>query len=106
MARHDLNEILLEQGAPRIRLRRGLAAAPAALHVPQLPTAPVMTVSTPPAAPAKVLHEIKSPTVGTFYKAEKPDAEPFVKVGSRVTPSTVVCKVEAMKLFTGIGAEG
>jgi acetyl-CoA carboxylase biotin carboxyl carrier protein len=48
---------------------------------------------------------IKSPTPGTFYKAPSPDAEPFVKVGSRVTPTTVVCMIEAMKIFNEIPAE-
>ncbi len=110
MARHDINEIFLEQGDARIRLRRGLAAAvsaspvvPAALPAPPPPTA--VAPAAQPAAPGKVLHEIKSPMVGTFYQAEKPDAEPYVKKGSRVTPTTVVCMIEAMKLYNEIQAE-
>ncbi|GAA0346083.1 acetyl-CoA carboxylase biotin carboxyl carrier protein [Streptomyces gulbargensis] len=51
------------------------------------------------------LVEIKSPMVGTFYQASSPDAEPFVKIGSKVSSSTVVCIVEAMKLFNEIEAE-
>ncbi len=50
-------------------------------------------------------HEIVSPMVGTFYRASSPDSEPFVKEGSRITPDTVVCIVEAMKLFNEIEAE-
>jgi acetyl-CoA carboxylase biotin carboxyl carrier protein len=48
---------------------------------------------------------IKSPTPGTFYATSSPDAEPFVRVGSRVTPTTVVCLIEAMKIFNEIQAE-
>ena len=47
---------------------------------------------------------IKSPTVGTFYVASSPDAPPFVKVGATVQPETVVCMVEAMKVFNEIPA--
>lgn len=50
------------------------------------------------------LHKIISPTVGTFYSAPQPGAEPFVKVGQKVTASTVVCVLEAMKLFNEIDA--
>lgn len=51
------------------------------------------------------LHKITSPMVGTFYQAPSPDAEPFVKKGSVVTKDTVVCIIEAMKLFNEIEAE-
>ncbi len=51
------------------------------------------------------LHKIESPMVGTFYKAPEPGAEPFVKPGDRVQENTVVCIVEAMKLFNEIEAE-
>lgn len=51
------------------------------------------------------LHRITSPMVGTFYQAASPEAEPYVKVGSKVNEDTVVCIVEAMKLFNEIEAE-
>lgn len=51
------------------------------------------------------LHKIVSPMVGTFYRAPAPDAPPYVKVGDKVTKSTIVCIVEAMKLFNEIEAE-
>ena len=94
MARHDLNEILLEQGDARIRLRRGFAApivaAPPVLSAASAPSQSAPTApASQPAALAKVLHDIKSPSVGIFYRAQNPDAEPFVKLGSRVTPETV-----------------
>ncbi len=55
--------------------------------------------------PNKGLLEIKSPIVGTFYRSPSPDKDPFVKVGDKVNPDTVVCIVEAMKLFNEIEAE-
>ena len=57
----------------------------------------------PPAAPA--LKEIKSPMVGTYYKAPEPGADPYVKVGSRVTAGQTVCIIEAMKIMNEIEAE-
>jgi acetyl-CoA carboxylase biotin carboxyl carrier protein len=116
MSRHDLSEIDLRRGDQRICLRRGplkttvntvpsLAALPALS--PALP-APVLArpvVEAPAAAPTKKLIDIKSPTPGTYYARSSPEAEPFVKVGSRVEPKTVVCLIEAMKLYTEIQAE-
>lgn len=51
------------------------------------------------------LHEITSPMVGTFYESPSPDAEPYVKVGDKVTAEKVVCIVEAMKLMNELEAE-
>jgi len=119
MTRHDLSEIDLIEGDQRIRLRRGpratapsLPAAPAA--APTTTTGPAPTELSPvpsgdsapaPAAPSKAAATIKSPTPGTFYTGPNPDAPPFVSVGSRVTPTTVVCIIEAMKIFNEIQAE-
>jgi acetyl-CoA carboxylase biotin carboxyl carrier protein len=113
MGQHDLNEIDLQDGEQRIRLRRGAgmlsgpaASAPAAV-VSNAAPAPAARPTTDSAAPAagKKLIDIKSPTPGTFYAASSPDAPPYVKVGSKVTPTTVVCQIEAMKLFNEIPAE-
>ena len=49
--------------------------------------------------------EITAPMVGTFYLTPEPDAEPFVKVGTKVEPDSIVCILEAMKLFTEIEAD-
>lgn len=51
------------------------------------------------------LYKITSPMVGTFYQAPNPNAEPYVKVGNKVKKDTIVCIVEAMKLFNEIEAE-
>jgi acetyl-CoA carboxylase biotin carboxyl carrier protein len=55
--------------------------------------------------PAPALKEIKSPMVGTFYKAPEPGADPYVKTGARITPGQTVCIIEAMKIMNEIEAE-
>jgi acetyl-CoA carboxylase biotin carboxyl carrier protein len=55
--------------------------------------------------PISALKEIKSPMVGTFYKAPEPGADPYVKVGGRITPGQTVCIIEAMKIMNEIEAE-
>ena len=57
------------------------------------------------AAPVAHLKEIRSPMVGTFYKAPEPGAEPYIKVGNRVTAGQTVCVIEAMKIMNEIEAE-
>ena len=73
--------------------------SPAAAHEPEHREAPPRAIS------AAHLKEIRSPMVGTFYKAPEPGAEPYVKVGSRVTPGQTVCIIEAMKIMNEIEAE-
>ena len=64
------------------------------------------SIETKPAATTEEtqtkFHEIKSPIVGTFYRAPAPDADPYVQVGSTVSTGTVLCIVEAMKLMNEI----
>jgi acetyl-CoA carboxylase biotin carboxyl carrier protein len=55
--------------------------------------------------PAPALKDIRSPMVGTFYAAPEPGAEPYVKVGQRVSPGQTVCIIEAMKIMNEIEAE-
>jgi len=61
--------------------------------------------ASPPPAAAVQLLEIKSPMVGTFYGASQPGADPYVKVGSRVSTGQVVCIIEAMKIMNEIESE-
>ncbi|HLJ96728.1 MAG TPA: acetyl-CoA carboxylase biotin carboxyl carrier protein [Gemmataceae bacterium] len=111
MSQHDLSEIDLREGELRIRLRRGareIVVAPPSAPPPTAPppaSPPASPAAAPPADAASSVHHIKSPTPGTFYSAPSPDAEPFVRVGARVTPSTVVCVIEAMKIFNEITAD-
>jgi acetyl-CoA carboxylase biotin carboxyl carrier protein len=107
MKEHDLSELDLKQADNRVRIRRGgevvAYSAPA-------PVAPRPASAAAEAAPAKEsaadarMLVIKSPMVGTFYRASGPDAAPFVKVGDRIGPEKTVCIVEAMKVFNEIPA--
>jgi len=111
MVENDLSRIELEEGDTHILLKRG--QTPVVNNVPQMvaappPTAtpaatPVAPAETTPAEPAGVV--IRSPMVGTFYTAPDPESPPYVNVGDVVDPDTVVCLVEAMKVFNEIKAE-
>ena len=79
-------------------------AAPAAAAVAAAPTAPVAELPAPAAA-APSGHIVKSPMVGTFYRASSPGAKPFVEVGSKVKEGDTVCIVEAMKILNEIEAD-
>lgn len=110
MKEHDLSEIDLRQSDKRIKIRRGpenvpmMAMAPSA-NTPLQGTSPA---SASPGGAATAEDEnvvyINSPTVGTFYSKPKPGAAPFVKIGDTVSPDTIVCLVEAMKMFNEIPA--
>ena len=117
MKEHDLSEVDLRHETKRIRMRRGAeqptfqlpAAGPAAPYVPAVaPAAPATPAAAPPADAAPVEDEnvvyVKSPMVGTFYSKPKPESPNFVKIGDHVEPDTVVCLVEAMKMFNEIPA--
>ncbi len=107
----DLDELEIEAEGFRVALRRGArrADAPAVAVAPH----PAHPASVPAAAggPAdaaaedEALHIVHSPMVGTFYRAPAPDADPFVEVGDEVTPDTVVCIIEAMKVMNELKAE-
>jgi len=118
MVDNDLSEIVFREGEDRIMLRRGGAAAAsggmaAPAPAPMPAAAPVAPAPAPAAAPAAPpapaadagLDAIESPMVGTFYSASDPDSPPFVKIGDKVTADTVICIIEAMKVFNEIKAE-
>ena len=91
-------------GSPVPVYQMPAAAAPAPAHHEPHREGP--RAETPaPAAPVTALKDIKSPMVGTFYKAPEPGAEPYVKVGSRVAAGQTVCIIEAMKIMNEIEAE-
>jgi acetyl-CoA carboxylase biotin carboxyl carrier protein len=113
MGRNDLVELEYECGDLSVRLSKrppempmpALAAAPAAQPVYHSVAAPAPAPAAPAAPPqADNYLKIKSPMVGTFYAASSPDSEPFVTVGSTVGEDTVVCLIEAMKVFNEIKA--
>jgi acetyl-CoA carboxylase biotin carboxyl carrier protein len=108
MEKHGLTEICLKRGGEKWKVRRG--PEPGTYLPASAPVAAPFPVAAS-AADAKGMAEqegtvtINSPTVGTFYASPTPDDPPFVAAGSRVEPETVVCIVEAMKVFNQIPAE-
>lgn len=111
MVTSDLIELDLRDDKEQVTIRR-----PSPHAVPQVVSAPVAAaapaaaaaaVSAPPPAEAASDDRlaIASPMVGTFYSASGPDKPPFIKVGDPVGPDTVVCLIEAMKVFNEIKAE-
>lgn len=85
-----------EQAGPVVASGRPIPAAPAQVLAP---------ASAPAAQAGPVELEIKSPMIGTFYRAPSPESAPYVEIGSEVNPDTVVCVIEAMKVMNEIKAE-
>ncbi|HPK09199.1 MAG TPA: acetyl-CoA carboxylase biotin carboxyl carrier protein [Saprospiraceae bacterium] len=81
-----------------------IAPTPTIIEAPKT-AAKVETSEAPAAKSSANLLEIKSPIVGTFYRASGPDKPPFVKVGDEVSKGSAVCIIEAMKLFNEIESE-
>jgi len=114
MRDNDMSEIDMQWETGRLRLKRGatvaygapmLAPAPvAAPMATSVSTSAPATASPAPASGASAGSFIKSPIVGTYYSASSPDAEPFAKVGGKVSPETIICIIEAMKVFNEIPA--
>ena len=83
-----------------------MSARPEAVfEIPRLEQADVTRIETPSATSETTLAVVKSPMVGTFYRAPAPDAPPYVEMGDRVTRGQTVCIIEAMKLMNEIEAE-
>ena len=110
MNEHQLVEIELEREGMKIRLKKGFAGEEGVMieRLPASRTMPVPTGPVPvPDVPAKspTATEIKSPMVGTFYRAPAPEAPPFVEVGQEISVGQVLCILEAMKLMNEIKSE-
>ncbi len=107
----DLTEIEVTEGDQTVRISRQsqAAAAPAQqtyIAPPTQPAAPSPTPAAPAAAEkSESEHTVKSPMVGTFYRAPSPDAENFVSEGKKVKKGDVLCIIEAMKMMNEIEAE-
>ena len=120
MVANDLSEIDLRDSEEQVTIHRpSVYSAP---QVTQSPAAPPPQAAAPAPAPAAAppapaveaepeaddtagLVPVSSPMVGTYYSAASPDVDDFVKVGDSVGPDTVICLVEAMKIFNEIKAE-
>jgi acetyl-CoA carboxylase biotin carboxyl carrier protein len=120
LSESDVDEIEIEEEGKKVRLVKHQSNSsrdvsqiqvPVFQHPgqpsPQIPASQPADQSQqrPPVPPESKLHEIKSPIVGTFYKAPAPDAAAFVEVGSTIQPGTVLCIVEAMKLMNEIESD-
>lgn len=108
-------ELEISEGEERVRITRTVAPAQQIVApAPQFVTAaaPVAAAPAAPAAPATPAapaapegHVVKSPMVGTFYRAASPGAKPFVDVGQNVNKGDTLCIIEAMKLLNEIEAD-
>ena len=104
-------ELEIEEGEERVRITRAVSASPATSTV-VLPATlsaaaamPAAALPPPPPTPEAEGHQVRSPMVGTFYRAASPGAKPFVEVGDTVAKGDVMCIVEAMKLLNEIEAD-
>jgi acetyl-CoA carboxylase biotin carboxyl carrier protein len=116
LSESNVDEIEIEEDGKKVRLvKRGGAVqalpAPGVPHtsqevvVPPPPAPQPLHIVAPASPPSAPYYEIKSPIVGTFYRAPAPDAAPFVQVGAMVEPGSVLCIVEAMKLMNEIESD-
>jgi acetyl-CoA carboxylase biotin carboxyl carrier protein len=117
MRKNSLTEFEYEKDGTKIRIQRGpdgkpqvFSSSPNLLATPTL--VPIPTALAPAPAPtaaptptAESLPTINSPMVGTFYGSPAPDAPAYISVGTAVTPESVVCIIEAMKVMNEIKAE-
>lgn len=111
MKKNGVAVFKMERDGFKITLKTASGAGPAqivtsqpllSLSEPSSPSAPT-TSEPPPAAEGGIA--IKSPMVGTFYASPSPDAPAFVSLGQEITPDTVVCIIEAMKVMNEVKAE-
>lgn len=123
IAQSGLDEVNIETNDLKIKVKRygsappatyssAQAVTPAPTFAPAVPTAPVthsasseVTISSESSATSANLITIKSPMIGTFYRASNPETPSFVSIGDEIKPGKVVCVIEAMKLFNEIESE-
>ena len=114
MKKNSVTEFELEKQDFKIRLKRGPNGGGAMISNDDQPALAIgqqgqaialTTLASLSAAPASNEVDIKSPMIGTFYRAPSPESAPYVEVGTEVSPETVVCIIEAMKVMNEIKAE-
>ncbi len=109
----EITDLSVEEGELKVSITKSSNNQKYAVMGPPPMPAVSYQAPAPSAAPAPApaqaqennYHEIKSPIVGTFYKASSPESEPFVKVGDHIKPGMVLCIVEAMKLMNEIESD-
>jgi acetyl-CoA carboxylase biotin carboxyl carrier protein len=110
-----IGEIEITEGEEKVRITRQSAPGPAVMMAPQMQpmgygapgaaSGPASALAAPPAAPEPKGHQLKSPMVGTFYRAPSPGAPSFVEIGQSVTKGQTLCIIEAMKLLNEIESD-
>ncbi len=108
----DITDLEVQEDGLKVKISKKIRGIQAVTH-PHLQPVPVHEAvkAQPEAVPAEPesiaenYHEIRSPIVGTFYRAPAPDADPYVQIGDIVSPGTVLCIVEAMKLMNEIESD-
>jgi acetyl-CoA carboxylase biotin carboxyl carrier protein len=110
-----IGEIEITEGEEKVRITRQSAPVPAMMMAPQMQPMSYGALSGPsagpgappaePAAPEPKGHQLKSPMVGTFYRAPSPGAPSFVEIGQSVTKGQTLCIIEAMKLLNEIESD-
>ncbi|MGZ3872446.1 MAG: acetyl-CoA carboxylase biotin carboxyl carrier protein [Mucilaginibacter sp.] len=112
VSKSGVNEVSIEQENFKITIKTNQIATIVNATVPEPVAAPVTAVTQ--TAPAPVLAPapdtshyitVKSPMIGTFYRSASPEKPLFVNVGDEIKPGTVLCIIEAMKLFNEIESE-
>ncbi|MCF6408400.1 acetyl-CoA carboxylase biotin carboxyl carrier protein [Pseudalkalibacillus salsuginis] len=121
----SINEFEYEQEGAKITMKKGVEEQPEVQQTPQAVTQAPVQAEVPQQNPQTVeekpepksedekpgkemdesLHKIESPMVGTFYASPSPDEDSYVKTGDKVSNDSIVCIIEAMKLFNEIEAE-
>ena len=94
---------IVKSGPTPVAMVAAPVAAPVAVAAPAV--APAAGAPAEPAAAAPTGHQVKSPMVGTFYRASSPGAKAFVEIGSQVKEGDTICIIEAMKIMNEIEAE-
>ena len=111
----DVEELEIQEGDDSVRISRRREQAAGTQYVSHYPAPAPQAAPAPEAAPAPAQesaapaapsgHSVKSPMVGTFYRAPSPTAKSFVEVGQSVKAGDVICIVEAMKMMNQIEAD-
>jgi acetyl-CoA carboxylase biotin carboxyl carrier protein len=109
----NVSELEITEAEGKVRIVKGggavvqqFVAAPVQAPVAAPATAPAAPAAESPApVAAPTGHVVKSPMVGTFYRASSPGAKPFVEVGSQVKEGETICIIEAMKILNEIEAD-
>ncbi|AAZ96135.1 acetyl-CoA biotin carboxyl carrier [Thiobacillus denitrificans ATCC 25259] len=104
-------ELEITEGEEKVRIAKSIAGAPMMMQAPQVMQA-TLPAAAPAAAPAAVAedavpegHIVRSPMVGTFYRAPSPGSKNFAEVGQNVSAGDTLCIIEAMKLLNEIEAD-